>query len=98
MILKRVTSCFGGQATITVALLGLGYVLGAATGSDSVLAENRRNQTEQQHFQSGAQRSETLLREISAKLETMDQRLERMEKMAKTFIGSTNPRTLEATR
>ena len=98
MFVQRLTKTFAGRAAITLALLGAGYLLGVATGDASVHAGNRRKPADQQHFQSGAQRSEVLLREISEKLGTIDARLDRMEQMAKSFTSKRSPNMSEETR
>ena len=75
------------RVTAVVLLLGVGYLVGAAPRDTAVQADVRRDQTKPQHFQSGAQRSEALLREISATLGKMDARLDRMEKLATQFVN-----------
>ena len=50
--------------------------------------DNRQRQANQQqrgNFKSGAQRSEIILKEIAATLKTIDQRLERLEKVAESL-------------
>ncbi len=98
MFAQRLTNTYAARATITVVLLGVGYLLGAAIGHESAQAQNRRKPADQPHFQSGAQRSEVLLREISEKLGTIDARLDRMEKMAKSFTDKRSSNTFEETR
>ncbi len=98
MFAQRLTNTFAGRASITLVLLVAGYLFGAATGHESLHAQNRRTPAEQQHFQSGAQRSELLLREISEKLGTMDARLDRMEQMAKSFTSKRSSNVFEETR
>ncbi len=72
--------------TIAV-LLGVGYLIGVTSRDATVQAGVRPDQTEQQPFQTGDQRSEVVLREISAQLGKMDQRLDRMEKLATQFVS-----------
>lgn len=45
-------------------------------------------QLKQQHFKSGAQRSELILQEISQTLKSIDERFERLEKLAELRIQS----------
>src|SRR3990172_1325876 len=72
----------GGRLLAVAAWLAAGYLAGVTSSAALVQADVRRGETEQQHFRSGAQRSEVLLGEISVTLAKMDARLERMEKLA----------------
>ncbi len=83
---SRVSS---GKRLLAVAvLLGVGYLIGLTTREATVQADVRRGGGPvQEPFQTGDQRCEVVLREISAKLSTMDARIERMEKLATQFAN-----------
>ncbi len=82
---SRVSS---GKRLLAVAvLLGVGYLIGLTTREATVQADGRRSGPVQEPFQTGDQRCEVVLREISAKLNTMDARIERMEKLATQFAN-----------
>lgn len=78
-----------GKWLAVAILLGIGYLAGSTSREATVQADGRRGQAEAEHFQSGAQRSEILLREISATLGKMDARLDRMERLATRYVNST---------
>ena len=80
-----------GKAFLATALLAAGYLAGQCTHDATVQAEVRPGQPEPAHFRSGAQRSELLLKDISATLEKIDARLERMEKLATQFSLKSDP-------
>ena len=65
---------------IVVLLLVVGLV-GIRPGSEKAHGEVRKT-APRPAFQSGSQRSEQILREISATLKSIDRRLERLEKVA----------------
>ncbi|MBC8356459.1 MAG: hypothetical protein H8E66_31145 [Planctomycetes bacterium] len=94
---KQESSIVNARRLAGIALfLGAGYVVGFASRDTTVQADTRRSEPKQQHFQSGAQRSEGLLREMSATLGKMDARLERMEKLAKQFVSNSAQSPTEA--
>lgn len=71
-----------GKLLVVAVLLSVGYIAGQCAQETKVQAEVRPGQPEPEHFRSGAQRSELLLKDISATLLKVDARLERMEKLA----------------
>ena len=87
---KGLTS--GRQLLIVAIFVGAGYLVGMMSRDTTVHAEVRRSPTEHRHFQSGAQRSEVLLQQISTTLKKMDSRLDRIEKLAAQF-ATRNGRT-----
>lgn len=60
----------------------LGYFVALYGGMLPTVSADVRETPPRAAFQSGAERSETILREIAATLKTMDGRLERLEKIA----------------
>ena len=83
---KHVTHVLFGKRFLAVAvLLGVGYLLGAASRATVVQADIRRGAAVQEPFQTGDQRCELVLREILGMLGKMDARIERMEKLATQF-------------
>lgn len=68
---------------MAVALFGAGLMFGAATDWTSSALGEVRSGPAPQAFQSGGQRSVPILREISATLQQMDERLARIELVAK---------------
>jgi uncharacterized protein HemX len=76
----------GGQLLAVVILVGFGYVVGVTSRDATVHADVRREQ-EQEPFQTGDQRCEVVLREIAVTIGKMDERLERMEKLANQFVN-----------
>ena len=81
-------------------MLAAGYLAGVTSRDATVQADVRRDEPQQEPFQTGDQRCEVVLREISATLGKMDARIERMEKLATQFVnhngqplpGETRPR------
>jgi hypothetical protein len=67
---------------IVAGLIGSGYWIGAST-PQSEMARAEMQPDAAQHFQSGAQQSVPILREIAATLKQMDARLARIETAAK---------------
>lgn len=64
----------------SLAILCVGYVAGSAGGPSAAYTADVRKVPPRQAFQSGGERSETVLREIAATLKQMDERLEHIEK------------------
>jgi hypothetical protein len=60
-----------------------GYVIGQSQGDSDFARAEVRETAQRSTFLAGSERSETVLREISSTLKTMDRRLERIEK----FVG-----------
>jgi hypothetical protein len=70
------------QLLVVAGLIGLGVWLGSVWPLDEARAE-MQPESSQQHFQSGAQQSVPILREIAATLKQVDARLARIEASAK---------------
>jgi hypothetical protein len=75
-----------GLRIATAALLASGFAAGLAFAGlafrDGSAQADVRRQPPEQHFKTGAQRSEDTLKEMAATLKSIDARLERMEKLA----------------
>lgn len=76
-----------GRFLAVAVLLGAGYLVGATSRETIAQADVRPGAAAQEPFRSGAQRSEIVLREISATLSKMDARMERMEKLAAQIVN-----------
>jgi len=74
-----------GQTAGVLALLAIGFTVGVMS-RDAELHADVRSGKPATSFQSGAQRSELKLIEISATLQKMDARLERLEKLALQIV------------
>jgi hypothetical protein len=80
-----------GRTVTVLALVAAGFVMGDACRDTAVQAEVR-DRGAPQAFNSGAQRSETHLAEISGTLKRIDERLARLEKLAnRTLARDTKP-------
>jgi hypothetical protein len=77
----------GGRLLAVAVLLAAGYLVGVSTHEAAVQAEVRRNEPVQEPFQTGDQRCELVLREMSVTLSRLDARIERIEKLATQFAN-----------
>ena len=66
------------------AVLAVGYVLGSAARQPNVVQADIRRTPNRPAFQSGSERSETVLREIASTLKRIEGRIERFERSVST--------------
>ena len=79
------------RSNVTWTLIGMCVLtLALAVRFDEPLHGEIRPREPQPHFKSGGERSEALLREMLTTLKTIDQRLERMERLVRR-AGSGGP-------
>jgi len=67
-------------------LTGLGWLIGQSWSFSETAHADVRQTERRQAFQSGAERNEAILREISGTLKSIDERLARLEKLAASII------------
>ena len=85
------------RGLVAALLLGSGLIAGVTWRHPQARADVRRTPPEQ-HFKSGAQRSEAILREMSATLKSIDTRLQRLEQLAEKQLGKPQPVVRERPR
>ena len=67
-------------------LMGLGGLIGQSWSLPEAAHADVRQTERRQAFQSGSERNEAILREISGTLKSIDERLARLEKLAASTI------------
>ena len=72
---------------LAVAMLLAGGLLAGLAWQNPPAQADVRRATPEQHFQSGAQRSEAVLREMAATLKSIDARLQRLEQLAEKQLA-----------
>jgi hypothetical protein len=81
----RPSRSWSGRIATCLTLAGCGVLVGAALSTSGMALGEGQPANQPQHFQSGAQLSVPILKEIAATLKQMDARLARIETAAQQF-------------